>query len=158
LYLPLLSICLISLILGAYSYNAYLSSYSILYNFKIFISSIHVFKEKEAYWIRINFSIFNPSENELKLVYLKPEIYLNGKVVVLEEPSFIRFVGVNEVSLYAHKNTTISFYKSIKNEDFQEIYENAEKRYWFVNVYLTIRGVPLLELATLQRYKQFIEG
>jgi len=124
----------------------------------VFISSINVFKEKEAYWIRINFSIFNPSESELKLVYLKPEIYLNGKVVVLEEPSFIRFIGANEVSLYAHKNTTVSFQKSVKSEDFQEVYENAEKRYWLVNVYLTLRGVPLLELATLQRYKQFIEG
>ena len=158
-YLPLLCICLISLVTGAYSYDAYLRSYTVLYNFKVFIENIDVVKEKEAFLIKINFSIFNPSEKDLKLVYLKPEIYFNGRAVMLEEPSFLRFTGLNEVPLSAHKNTTIYFQKTIKNEDFEEIYGSTENRQWFVVVFVTLRGVPLFELATFKRYvSMYIEG
>jgi hypothetical protein len=101
--------------------------------------------------IKINFSIFNPSGKDLKLVYLKPDIYLNGRAVILEEPSFIRFTGLSEVPLSAYKNTTIYFQKTIKNEDFEEIYGSTIKRQWFVVVFVTLKGVPLFELATLQR-------
>jgi len=157
-YLPLMCICLASIVMGAYSYDVYLRTYAILYNFKVYIENIDVVKVSEVFLIKINFSIFNPSGNDLKLVYLKPDIYLNGRIVMLEEPSFERFTGLNEVSLLSHKNTTVCFQKRVASEDFGEVYGNAVRRHWLVNVYVTLKGVPLFELATLRRYVQFVEG
>lgn len=157
-YIPLIIICFVFVFTGACAYISYFNAYFILNGFKVYIDSLQVLKETQCI-IRINFSVFNPSDRELKLTYLKPMIYLNEVGIKLNEPSFIRYSEGYELSIPPGRNVTIVFSRNIMEpENFEQLYANSRTKNWFLNVYLTLRNVPLLDLATLQRYISYSTG
>jgi len=156
-YVPLIVICLSSLIIGVFSANAYTRSYLVLQNVKIYVNNVEVFANT-TYVISINFSVYNPSDGELKIAYIKPLIYLNLINVELEEPSFIKYPSGNELPILAHKNVTILLQKRIKSIYFPQIYNSTEQKLWTFNVYISLKGVPLLDFATLNRYVRYLQS
>lgn len=156
-YLPLLVTCLISLIVGIYSLTLYTSTFFILNKLKVYVKSIHVLNEPLA--ICINFTINNPSNLELKLVYFRPEISLNGVRIPLEEPSFIKYPTGSELTIPSMCNVSIPFSKRIDpsfSQTFWQLYNENSDNEWFFNVYFSLKNVPLVDVSTLQRYVYFV--
>jgi|GEM_PF-4803447 len=156
-YLPLLVMCVFSLILGVYSSTLYTNTFFILNKLRVYVQSILVIDEPLA--ICVNFTITNPSNVELKLIYFKPEIHLKNTKIPLEEPSFIKYPLGGELTIQPMCNVSILFSKRI-NPEFSQIFwqlynENSDNE-WFFNVFFSLKNVPLMELSTLQRYVYFV--
>ncbi|MDI6846525.1 MAG: hypothetical protein QMD23_00095 [Candidatus Bathyarchaeia archaeon] len=120
-----------------------------MHDFKVYVDGVQIIKNG-VYAININFTIYNPSDQNLRLKYLRPLVELNGRSIELEDPPFLKPQPGTVFNLLANKNTTLVFSKNLKSWNL-----NAENGLWFFIVYITVEGLPLVEMATLQRVVKY---
>lgn len=152
--LPLFAITLASLSITAFTLSIYLKSYSILHDFNVYVRMVSVSLD-EKIGLNASFILYNPSEYELRLVYIKEDVFLNGNYILINDPFISKYqLGRDYVSLLPPGNSTFNVVVSIEPKNFLGYDPNADNE-WSFRIVVSLENVPLIGFATLTRFAVF---
>jgi hypothetical protein len=152
--IPLAAITAVSLSITAFSLTAYLKSYSVLHDFNVYVGTVSV-SANEKVELNVTFILYNPSEYELKLIYIKEDVFLNGNRILINDPFVSKYqLGREYISLLSTGNSTVNVVVLIERKNFPD-YNPSANNHWSFRVVVSLENVPLIGFATLTRFAVF---
>ncbi|MEM3629425.1 MAG: hypothetical protein QXE06_08675 [Candidatus Bathyarchaeia archaeon] len=105
--------------------------------------------------LNVSYVLYNPCEYELKLVYIKEDVFLNGNSILIKDPFISKYqLGRDYVSLLPPGNSTVNMVVLIDPKNFIG-YNTEAVNEWNFRVVVSLEDVPLIGFATIIRFTAF---
>jgi len=138
---------LASIVTISYAMSMYFGAYKVTSLLGVSIQDVKVIPADSVHAsVETVFSVENPTEFQLKLIYLKEELYLWNVQNPLGETQKTMYTNPLHLSAFSSVNTTVK----INNVPIDQIGTSSPNR-WYIRVRLIVDGVPYLGRVFLWR-------